>query len=148
MSCCTNPRDSIRPIRRAPRPVGCPCPHTSCECTTRFACNAHNTLLSLFRELEECNTSRGLLSGSCFTRIPISSARRVARSFLTLQFISPARLNLRPPLANAPKATKSTSARRARRLINLSALRRKREGGTPFYSAAFPAAFQDAGRVP
>lgn len=49
-------------------------------------------VLSLSRELKECNMSRGLLSASCFTRIPISSAE----SFLTLQFIFPARLNLRP----------------------------------------------------
>lgn len=83
-------------------------------------------------------------------------ARRVARSFLTLQFISPARLNLRPPLASAPKATKSTSARSDAReegasfnksLPACAGRERKREEETAFYSATFPTAFRDAERT-
>lgn len=107
--CCKSLKDPIRPIRRARRPVGCPCPRISCECTTVFT---HMTLIALplSRRLEECNMSHGLLL-TRLTQIPIYNAERVARSFLTLQFISPARLNLRSPLASAPKATKSTSAR-------------------------------------
>jgi len=106
-------------------------------------------VLSLSRGLEECNMSRGLLSASCFTRIPISSAKFPDTSIYF------------------PGAIKSTSAARewaegdeiyirekrrgeekARRLINLSARKeRKRDGETPFYSATFPAAFRDANRA-
>lgn len=110
----------------------------------RARTRTHRTLfiLPLSRGLEECNMSRELLSASREYQFP---ARWVARSFLTLQFISPARLNLRPPVSRArrrrrnlhPRGATRARERGARCLINLSRCR-ERDGETSFYSATFP----------
>lgn len=118
-------------------PMGPQSPHPPCTAAGRAPMSTHFLwmhhwirvqalfILPLSRGLEECNMSRGLLSASCFTRIPISSAESRAKFPDTSIYF--------------PGAIKSTSAareraegdeiyirekrraRKARRLINLSA---------------------------
>lgn len=94
--------------------------------------------------------SRGLLSASREYQFP---ARWVARSFLTLQFISPARLNLRPPLSRARRRRRNLHPRGATRArekgapFNKSPAVGRGTGKRPFISLTFPTAFRDANRA-
>lgn len=106
-SCCRVLRDPIRPIRRAPRPVERLCPRTSCECTTRSACNAQRSLhylcVSRLRRMQY--VSRATLR-SRVSREYQFPARRVARARARAKFPDTS--------IYFPGAIKSTSAARER----------------------------------